>query len=401
MMQNKLFDLQRLISFRREIHQFPEIAFEEFKTAERIIKYLNDLGIDQKSIRRIAKTGIVVDVKGKGPSSGNSKTIAIRADMDALPMKEDNSHLEYQSTNDNAAHMCGHDGHVTCLLGGLSKILEHWHQIPENKCVRLLFQPAEESLESGAKLMVEEGCLEGVEEVYGMHNFPTYPIGTIVVKSGPMMAQSVHIKITFIGKGGHGSQPEKANDPLQPALEFHAKLKELNQKYKDEGKTYVCTFPVLQVGEAINVIAEKAFLGGTLRSFDNDFAVEFRDKLQQIVDEICEKYKCKSDFSFRFGAPVVINAEKETGHVRKIACKLYGEDNVTEEGVPVYASEDFSYFSNKIPGAFFFVGIWEKTKQPIMSPLHNLHYNFNDDIIGKASEFWFRLVEDRFEIQFE
>ena len=402
-MQSKFFNLAKLISLRREIHFFPETAFQEIKTSERIINFLIGLGIDLKAITKKAKTGLVIDIKGKGPTSGKPKMIAFRADMDALPMTEDNPHLEYKSSVNNAAHMCGHDGHIVCLLGGISKILESLDKIPADRTVRLLFQPAEEAgvIGGGAKPMIEEGCLDGVDEVYGAHNMPIYPLGTIVVKEGPMMAEGTHIKITFIGKGGHGSAPQKANDPLQPAVDFHVKLRDLNKKYQDQGKNFVCVLPLLHVGEAENVIAERALIKGLLRSLDSDFTIEYKAQLVKILDEICDKYKCKVEYTFFTSYPVLINTKIEAEHVERVSKIVYGDENVTSEGAPIYASEDFSYFTQKVPGAFFFVGTWDKNKNSDPYMLHSNHYDFNDDAIEKMSELWAKLAVDRLEYNME
>jgi len=323
--------------------------------------------------------------------------------MDALPMKEDNPHLEYQSIHSNAAHMCGHDGHMTCLLGGISKFLGNWDKIPEDKVLRLLFQPAEEAgiIGGGAKPMVEEGCLDGVDEVYGMHNWPSIPIGKIAIVAGPMMAEASHIRISFIGKGGHGSAPEKANNPLNPAIDFHVKFREMDKELHEQGKQFVCTLPYFHVGEADNVIAERSYLKGMLRSFDNAFTQEFKGRLQKILDEVCEKYKCQSEFVFVTSYPAVINAETETKHVIRVAEAVYGKESVIEEGLPVFASEDFSFFLQKRPGAFFFVGTWDQTQQSEPLMLHNLRYNFNDDAIEKVSDLWCKLAEDRLELNFD
>jgi len=248
--------------------------------------------------------------------------------------------------------------------------------------------------------MIEEGCLDGVDEVYGMHNWPGGPLGMIFVKPGAMLAEASHLKITFIGKGGHGSAPQTANDPLQPAIDFHVKFRELNKRYQDEGRNFVCTLPVLHVGETQNVIAERAVLEGLLRSFDNKFTLEFKSELQKIIDEVCEKYKCKHEFTFFTSYPVLNNTKEEAEHVKRVASGVYGGENVGEGGLPAFASEDFSYFTEKIPGAFFFVATWDKDTQEEPLQLHNLHYNFNDAAIEKASELWFKLAEDRLGLNF-
>jgi len=314
-------------------------------------------------------------------------------------MTEENPHLEYKSINEKAAHMCGHDGHVTCLLGGAAKILERIQDIPEDKVVRLLFQPAEENW-GGAYPMIQEGCLEGVDEVYGMHNWPTMPVGTLHVKAGPVMAEGTTISVTFIGRGGHGSAPQKANDPLQPAIDFHLKFREMIDEFKQEGKgnLFLSTLTQLHVGETDNVIAEKAVISGTVRSFDSGFTREFKRRLQGIVDEICKVYQCENKTVMTTIYPVVINGEKEVEYVKEAAEKVFGKEGVSEKGLPVYASEDFSYFLQKRPGAFFFLGTMEG-EGGLM--LHNPHYDFNDEAIERGSEMWMRLAEQRFGLSLE
>jgi hippurate hydrolase len=398
-MQGKLFNLEKLTNLRREFHKYPETAFNEFKTSERVIDYLQELGIEKSQMKRMAKTAVVVDIKGQAKASGNPKVICLRADMDALPMSEENPHLSYQSVNEKAAHMCGHDGHITCLLSGTAKILEHIHQIPEDKCVRLLFQPAEEGGNGGAKPMIEEGCLDGADEVYGFHNMPQIKEGIIAVKEGPMMAEGTLIKINIIGKGGHGSQPEKCNDPLQPAIDLHVKLRDIISDFKTKGVLFSCTLPVLQVGEADNVIAETGHIAGTLRCFESAFTGVFKEALVKLLDEVTNRYNCKYELNYWTYYPVVLNSKAEADNVFRVASKAFGEGSVTKEDLPIYASEDFSFYLQNKRGAFFFIGTKKENQQDPLS-LHNNHYDFNDDIIEKAATMWLKLIEDRFDISF-
>jgi amidohydrolase len=400
MENSNIYDLNKLIELRKHLHQHPELSYAEHETSKHLLKFLGSLGVDTKNAKKTAITGYVVDIPGKAPKSGKPKIVALRAEMDALEMTEDNPHLSYKTVNAKAAHMCGHDGHMTCLMGGVAKIMEKIDQIPEDKVVRLLLQPAEERW-GGANVMVQEGCLVGVSEVYGYHNFPNFPTGTLAVKAGPMMSQVTVLEIVFIGKGGHGSAPQKANDPMQPAVDFHVKFREMVNEFKAQGKEklFVSTFPLFQCGEAPNVIAEKCYLKGTLRSFDADFTLEFKTKLQQIVDESAKKYNCKVETVFQTNYPVTFNHDTETENVRRVGEKVYGKENVISEGLPVYASEDFSFFLEAVPGCFFFLGSHKKDGDMLM--LHNSHFDFNDELIPKASEFYMKLVEDRFELNFK
>ena len=197
---------------------------------------------------------MVVNIKGKAEPKGNDFCIALRADIDALPMKEDNPTLEYVSVT-NAAHMCGHDGHTTCLLGGIALIMDNLDKIPSNKTIRCLFQPAEEVVQ-GALIMIKEGCLEGVDEIYGMHNYPLIPEGEIHFSSGVVMAESNIIKLTIIGKGGHGSDPKLSNNPIIPASKIYLRYLALIDKFKNEGHNFNSTLPVFHAGSAFNVVPD-------------------------------------------------------------------------------------------------------------------------------------------------
>ena len=240
----KLFDLQKLIEVRHHIHKHPESAFQEFETSKLIKNYLLNLEVNEKDIRHIAKTGLMVDIKGTGQfNSENQKIVAFRSDIDALEMIENNPTLEYRSTN-NCAHMCGHDGHIACLLGGISLLLENLNSISSKNIARFLFQPAEESL-SGAKQMIKEGCLEGVFEVWGLHNVPFDPPGKIIVKSGFIMSGVAIIHIKVKGKGGHSSLQLELNNPTIPACDLILEIEKiLNEEFAEWNKRdLIVSFP--------------------------------------------------------------------------------------------------------------------------------------------------------------
>ncbi|EGR30960.1 hypothetical protein IMG5_120230 [Ichthyophthirius multifiliis] len=333
------------------MHQNPETSFKEYQTQISIQDYLIQLGVSQQNIKKIAKTGLFVDLQGRPEPKGEKRTITFRADIDALQMTEQNPHLEYQSVN-GAAHMCGHDGHTTCLLGFASLFMEKINEVPSNKTIRLLFQPSEEGPESGAIEMIKDGCLQNVDEVYGFHNWPTHKVGYLMVKPGPVMAQVCIIKLTIIGKGGHGSEPLKAIDPIQAAIDFHIKFRQINEKHKN--RQFVCTLPIFQAGERYNVIPQTAFLSGTFRSLENGFDEEFKKDLVQILEEI--KYQNKVDYQldWKNTFPILSNTEKEANDIERIAKEYFGEQNVGFGCMPVKASEDFGFYVQNKPGAFFF-----------------------------------------------
>jgi len=315
--------------------------------------------------------------------------------MDALPIKENNPEIDYQSTNE-AGHMCGHDMHATCLLGAAALLIEQNDQIPCDKTIRLLFQPCEELL-GGALCMIQEGALIGVDEVYGFHCRPWDKPGKIYMKSGFVMARGTALDVIIHGKGGHSSTPEQLNDPLQPAIDIHLQLRELVKKYEKRGENFVLCLPFIQTGNAFNAISDTCEIKGILRTFNDDFLNEIKGEIENIVKTTCQKYKCFPDININSTFPPVYNCEKETEHVIRVAKKVFGEENVSEGKLPLFGGEDFSYFTKVKPGAFFFLS--SNSKDDDM--LHTNHFNANDEMIPLTCEMWFRLVEDRFDITFE
>ena len=233
-------DLDRLVLFRRDVHQNAEIAFKEFETSKKIKDHLISYGIEESNIKPCAGTGLVVDIIGTGESTTDGiNTVALRADMDALPIPENNPTLPYKTTTP-FAHMCGHDGHMATLLGAAEVMIKNRHKIPKDKRVRLLFQPAEEG-PGGALPMIKEGCLEGVDEVYGYHNIPNFDEGDVRVIDGPIMAEVTVVKIKVIGKGGHGSVPHMLNDVISAATAIHTALHTVKSRCIDSKEHFIFT----------------------------------------------------------------------------------------------------------------------------------------------------------------
>jgi len=394
-MKSSLYNLEKLLSFRRDLHKHAEGSFNEFRTSAKIIEYLLELGIKEDQIRKVASTGLVVDIKGTAPPSGKPYCIAIRADMDALPIKEQNPEIDYASITDYA-HMCGHDTHVTCLLGGAAKVLEKLDQIPSDKCLRLLFQPAEED-EGGAFPMLQEGVMEGVDEVYGMHNWPFDLPGKVYVKPGYMMACITHIDIKIHGKGGKASQLEGVIDPIQPAIDIQKGLKEIVQEFKDKGYYFTVSLPLIRGSDDPEFVADTCNLGGYLRAFDVECIVGIKKRIQDLVESSCRNYNCKVDCFMQTTYPAVNNTEKETENFIKIAKKVVGEENVVDTHLPVLGAEDFSFFQKAAPGVFFFCS---SSRKPT-DVLHTNCFNPHDDYIPIACEIHYRVVENRFGLEFK
>ncbi|ETV75865.1 hypothetical protein, variant 1 [Aphanomyces astaci] len=349
---------------RHTLHAHPEASFKEFKTQDFLEAYLvNESHIPLENIKRVATTGLVVDIHG--PTEGAKSTtaltcIAFRADMDGLPMTEHNPHLSYQSTADQCAHMCGHDGHMTTLLGFATLVQSHRHLLPPHTTVRLLFQPAEEG-HFGAVAMIKDGCLDGVDEIYGYHNIP-HAVGQIQVKAGPMMSHSARFSIQIRGPGGHGSAPHQTQDPIVAAGHIIVGMQSILSRNVSAHDSGVLSITQVHGGEADNVIPSLVTLSGTMRDFSPHVSTLMQTRMTEIVQYTAKAYGVEGSISFTDGYPVVLNALAQTNVVTEVAQKVVGPSKVTAEGLPNCASEDFSYYLQRIPGCFYFVGTVDKTQ---------------------------------------
>lgn len=389
------FDLSKLKEIRHWLHEHPELSEEEFETMKKIKSVIvDDYQVDEKKVTLCGKTGWFVDIYGKGEACGKPKLIALRSDHDALPIPEKNPHLEYESKNKGVGHMCGHDGHTTCLLGGMAVLLDNLNKIPSDRGVRFLFQPAEEG-RNGAGKMIRDGCLEGVSEVYGCHNLPNRDYKEkLLVSDGAMMAAFTMIKIKIHGVGGHGSCPEKCKNPLPVAAKVFLEVNEGLAKYqKEQSQKMRFSLTAFNGGHTFNVIPPLAEIMGSARTFEKEDPERVMSLIRNAVEKIC----ADSDFTFdcelrTLDGGAVINTPKNAQYVRQVAEQMYGKDLVSDRDLPIYASEDFSEFLNVVPGCFFFqVG----KNLPSGTTLHSDMYDFDDSIIEDLSTFWFKLSESR------
>jgi amidohydrolase len=380
---NGKFDLEELIKLRQEIHKNADISCNEYKTRDRIKKYLVSKGVTEESMTMVADTGMYVDIVGRGAAQGDDRKIAFRADMDALETSEDNFDLEYRSVT-NGAHLCGHDGHVVGLLGGVSLFVEHLDQIPKNKSIRLLFQPAEEKV-GGAKRMVEEGCLKGVQEVWGLHNIPEDPIDEICVKPGVLCAGVEFCKITVTGKGGHSSMKKDLIDPIYPACKLIVKMEEYLETLGEDVNNVNIIASLLKIEtKAPNIIPDTCVVNGTCRYFDSKLKDDYFDYLMKVIMIIEMEHKVQIDIEIG-NYPPVINNEDLVNELKKIV------PFINQENLPKKFSEDFSEFSNVVPGCFFLYKISNKRN----TLLHRPNYDFNDDCIFKISHLWKKIMYHR------
>lgn len=415
-----------LIALRREVHMHPETGFKEVRTQSRVREVLTKFaGIPEENIRVSAITGLIADIHGTAPAKEGHpvKCIALRSDLDGLSMTEGNSSLPYRSKNEGVAHMCGHDGHIAGLIGAAILLQRCAAKIPSNFIIRLLFQPAEESTPpgtagfdfertggGGAMPMIDDGCLTGVDEVYGWHNWPNYPLGTLVVQTGPVMAHGTFFDIDIQGRGGHGSQPHACVDPIICGAAVVSGLHTIVSRSLPSWSNAVVSICQFHSGERNNVIPDTVKLGGTIRDVDEKVFATIKSKFSDIVNGICKGYGCTADVRIQSLYPAVMNHEAQTDVVKRCAAKLENSLalKVTNEGLPIMGAEDFSYYLKERPGAFFLMGTHEFVVRGLSAYegsddtprtnciCHGTTYDFNDNVLPRVVLMFLRIVEDRF-----
>lgn len=372
-----------LKAIRKDIHRHPELANEEVRTSAKVLEVLRDLGLDP---RTVASTGVVVDI-GEGPA------VALRADLDALPLDEQNT-FEHTSTRPGVMHACGHDGHTTILLGVAAALASSESARDRlarcGRSVRLLFQPAEEG-GGGAQRMIDEGALDGVDAVFGLHNWPVTPMGKIGVKPGAMMAASALFEVSVIGRGGHASQPHNAADPVLATAHIIEHLQALVSRETDPREPAVVSICTVHGGLAANVIPDQMDLSGTIRAFSDELLDELGGRLAAIVTTVAEASRCRAECVVRKQYPSLINHEAEARLIAEVAEEILGPQSVTTRGLPVLGAEDFSYYLLARRGAFFFLGAHEPGTEIV--PIHSSSYDFNDELILPGVRIFLRLIE--------
>jgi amidohydrolase len=357
-----------IVEIRRHIHKNPELSFKEHKTSAYIKSVLTSWGIS--FTEDIADTGIVVLLEGNNPSS---KTLALRADFDALPITEENE-VDYCSVNKGVMHACGHDAHTASVLGAI-KILNALKQEWEGS-VKFIFQPAEEMLPGGAQQMIKEGVLENpkVEKMIGQHVFPDLEVGKVGFRPGKYMASTDELHITITGKGGHAALPHKYNSPLLAAAKLITDLDESFQKEK--ARPSVLAIGFIEGLGSTNVIPDHVKLKGTLRAMDENFRALAHDKMLAISTAIAQSYNLEIDFDIRKGYPCLVNDEDLTNNSIVFAKEYMGAENVIDLPVRMTA-EDFAYFSHEVPACFYRLGIANKSKG-ITHGLHTSRFNIDE-----------------------
>jgi hippurate hydrolase len=366
---------------RQHIHHNPELSFQEADTADLVARHLEEWG--WAVTRGVGGHGVVGSLRsGDGPRS-----IALRADMDALPIPEATGR-PWASRNSGVMHACGHDGHTTMLLGA-AQALARTRDF--SGTVHLVFQPAEESGPvSGAQRMIADGLFERFpcDAIFGLHNQPGLPAGTFGFGSGPFMSASDSATITVHGKGGHAARPHQTVDPVLIAGSLVVALQSVVSRNIDPRQTAIVTIGALHAGtSAYNVIPDSAMLGLSIRSFDPDVRDTLEQRIRALVTAHVAGYGGTVDIDYQRGYPVVVNSPAETDFARQVAEELVGPERVIAPFPPVTGSEDFAYYLEKKPGCFLRLGNGDSAM------LHNPRYDFNDEILTTGAEYWTRLVQ--------
>jgi len=370
--------------WRRTIHQHPELLFDLPVTSALVIDKLTSFGCDEV-VSGLAKSGVVAVVNGK---LGAGKTIALRCDMDALPMSEQ-TNLPHASKVENMMHACGHDGHTAMLLATAKRLAETRNFA--GKAV-LIFQPAEEG-GGGGRVMIEEGVLErfGIEEVYGMHNEPGLAVGSFAIRSGPIMAGGDRFIITINGKGGHAASPHLSHDPVIVMAHMITALQSITSRFIDPFDPVVLSITYVNGGNdrALNVIPAAVQIGGTIRTMQPQTRKAVEARFREVVTMTAKVFSAEAQIDWRPGYPVTVNDVAKTRVAVAAAERVAGKGRVNDDYPQTMGSEDFSYMLEKRPGAFIWLGNGDS------ADLHNPAYDFNDEAIIHGVNYWLALVDQQ------
>lgn len=385
--------MEELLALRRHIHQHPEPSFKEFQTSQLLKAQLIQKGLSPDAITPCFEPGFYADIVGTGPAVEHGKCIAFRTELDALTTQEDNPDLPYKSENDGVAHLCGHDGHMCIVMGTAWVLLRKRHLLPSNCKIRLLFQPAEESPPGGALPMAEAGCLEGVDEVYAFHNMNN-PEGTIVCRDSTMFSQVTIVDIKVTGKGGHGAYPHLSTDCILTSAYILTQLHSVIPRNVSCFKEATLTICQLHSGSAHNVMPDSAWMEGTIRSYEEEVRAKVKERVKVIAEQTALAHGCTAEVKFEDRYPATINHSTNALYVRQAAARAFGADQVVDFN-PSVASEDFSYFLRRCPGAMVFVGNGPSTM------LHKANYCFHEPNVQRGVTLWLTLLEDRMGVHWE
>ncbi|NOZ29572.1 MAG: amidohydrolase [Chloroflexi bacterium] len=361
----------QLVSWRRDFHRHPELAFEEERTAAIVADVLERLGLGVQT--GVGKTGVVGILEGARPG----RTVMLRFDMDALPVEEANE-VEYASEEPGKMHACGHDGHTAIGLGVATLLSRHREELSGR--VKFVFQPAEEAT-GGARAMIAEGVLEDPrpEVAFGLHLWNLLPVGRAVVQPGPFMAAATHFWLTFQGRGGHGALPHKTVDALVAAAHFVTAVQTIVSRNVDPTQTAVLSVGSFHAGSVFNVIPGRADLSGTIRTLDDDMLAHVLDRLRQIIEGIDQAFGVTHELKLEHAAPVLVNDPVATSYVAEAARRVLG-DAAVGDMTPAMVSEDMAEFLKRVPGCFFFLGSMNAERGLAYSH-HHPRFDFDEEAL--------------------
>jgi hippurate hydrolase len=361
---------EKLVALRRDIHSEPELGFDTEKTAEKVLAALEGLPLDVET--RVAQNGIVATLEG----DGDGPTVALRADMDALPIQEETG-LPFASEVEGKMHACGHDGHTSMLVGAAHALAGMRDRL--DGTVKFVFQPAEEG-GGGGRVMVDEGVADDVASIFALHLWPGLPFGTVATKAGPIMAAADAFEMEIRGSGGHGAMPHLAADAVVIAAQVVTALQTVVSREVDPVQAAVLTVGEIGAGTAFNIIPEKARLGGTVRTLDPDLRESMPERIEALARGVANGMRGDAYLDYTFSYPVTTNEEGAAARALDVAGELFGQESVLELPNPSMGAEDFSYFLERVPGAFIWLGVGED-----VSGLHTPQFAFDEEILPRGS----------------
>ncbi|WP_422484864.1 M20 metallopeptidase family protein [Gudongella sp. DL1XJH-153] len=366
---------EELISLRRDFHQHPELGFQEFRTGKIVADYLEDLGLEVE--RNIAKTGVVGLLKGKHPG----KTIALRTDMDALPLTEETG-LSFESDNEGNMHACGHDGHLAMMLIAAKVLSSRKEEIKGN--VKFIFQPNEE--DAGAEIMINEGILENpkVDAAIGIHLWSLLESGKAGVAAGPLMASSYYFKLLVNGKGGHGGAPHTTISPILAGIDMIKGLQEMVLNEVDALKPTIISFGKVNAGTYPIIIPEKMEIEGSIRCLHPDTEA-VQERMGEIIEGISKVHRTTFSLEFKCGNELLYNDQEMTEFVEGVTEEVVGKENVVKSDISVMLGEDFAEFSKRVPSTFIFLGSADKKKKTDY-PHHHPKFDIDEDVLQLGVE---------------
>lgn len=372
---------EEIAGWRRDFHAHPEVLYDVVRTSGIVEQKLREFGCDEV-VTGIGRTGVVGIINGR--NGGVGRTIGLRADMDALPVTEKTG-KDYASTAPGKMHACGHDGHTAMLLGAAKYLAETRNFAGR---IAVIFQPAEEG-GAGGKAMLEDGLVArfGIDEFYGMHNWPGMPAGHFGIRAGGIMAATDRFYIDIIGQGGHAARPQTTIDPIVVAANMIVALQSIVSRNVDPLHSAVLSVTMVEAGEADNVISRTAKITGTVRTLDGGVQDQIEERLGQFVPQFAASFGAEATVRYARGYPVTVNAPQQTAFAAQVAREVVGAERVDDDAPPSMGGEDFSFMLEARPGAYIFLGNGDSAE------LHTDTYDFNDEVIPVGASYWVRLAE--------